>query len=153
MSICWLLFLPIIHAIVVLQPVPKRNVHFERQNSLSHVNKKKTHKTSVFSWVYLMPEMSEAAVSPAAYIDRYQEVEGEVMDSNPAEAFFMAVLGPLLYEWWFKNKMRVFENICVCVCAGQVIFLFCFLFCMKHEGVPLCYCSLVCPFSSLFFFL
>lgn len=45
-----------------------------------------------------MPEMSEAAVSPAAYFDRYQEVEGEVMDSNPAEAFFMAVLGPLLYE-------------------------------------------------------
>lgn len=47
MSICWLLFLPIIHAIVVLQPVPKRNVHFERQNSLSHINKKKKDSQNV----------------------------------------------------------------------------------------------------------
>lgn len=116
-----------------------------------HTLIKKTHEMSVFSWVNLMPEMSEAAVSPAAYFDQYQEVEGEAMDSNPVEAFFMAVLWPLLYEWWFKNKMRVFENICVCVYAGQVIFVF--VFCsVKHEGVPLCYCSLVCPFSSSFFF-
>lgn len=35
-----------------------------------------------------MPELSEAAVSPAAYLDQYGELEGGVMDSNLVEAFF-----------------------------------------------------------------
>lgn len=48
MSICQLLFLPIIHAIVVLQPVPKGNVHFERENSLSHIKINDSQNVSVF---------------------------------------------------------------------------------------------------------
>lgn len=48
MSICQLLFLPIIHAIVVLQPVPKGNVHLERENYISHIKINDSQKCQCF---------------------------------------------------------------------------------------------------------
>lgn len=47
MSICQLLFLPIIHAIVVLQPVPKSSGRYERVNSLSRIQNQTSQEVSV----------------------------------------------------------------------------------------------------------
>lgn len=47
MSICQLLFLPIIHATVVLQPVPKSSGRYERVNSLSRIQNQTSQEVSV----------------------------------------------------------------------------------------------------------